>query len=97
MPCRIVLVVIVLLLQHRLTRSIQRQGLGERKVGRVDRRGGDEREEEDVDDDLGVGHVGVELVQFEDGQVGEAVVLTVLDLDVEVVLQERDVVRVVSV
>jgi hypothetical protein len=37
------------------------------------------------------------LVEFEDGQVGEAVVLTVLDLDIEIVLQERDVVRVVSV
>ena len=84
--CRIVLIIVVLLLQHGLARSVKRKRLSKREIGRVDGWGRDESEDEDIDDHLDIGHVGVELVELEDGQVGETVVLTILDLHIKVLL-----------
>ena len=67
------------------------------KVGRVGGLGRDKGEEENINNDLCVGHGRIELVELENGQVGEQVVLTVLDLHVKVVFEQGDIVGVVSV
>jgi hypothetical protein len=64
---------------------------------KVRKRGRGQCFDEDVNYYIWIVQIRIELVQFEDSEIGQAVIFLASDLMIEIVLQDTDITRIVTV